>query len=73
MAITTHPGDRRLAPLPVAALMAIGLLGASTVSANAADGSPGITKPTVFAPFNPNAPACTPPGCGQGAGVRAGQ
>jgi ribose transport system substrate-binding protein len=62
MAITTHAAGRGLAPLPLAALMAIGLLG-STVSSSAEDGPPGITKPTVFAPFNPNAPACrAPPG-----------
>ena len=62
MAITTHAAGRGLAPLPLAALMAIGLLG-STVSSGAEDGPPGITKPTVFAAFNPNAPACgAPPG-----------
>jgi len=27
----------------------------------AAEGPPGITAPRVFAPFDPNAPACTPP------------
>ena len=62
MAITTHTAGRGFAPLPLAALMAIGLVG-STVSSSAEDGPPGITKPTVFAPFNPNAPACSaPPG-----------
>jgi ribose transport system substrate-binding protein len=62
MAITTHAAGRRLTPLPLAALMTIGLLG-STVSSSAEDGPPGITKPTVFAPFNPIAPACSaPPG-----------
>ncbi len=62
MATTTHAAGRGLAPLPLAALMAIGLLG-STVSSGAEDGPPGITKPTVFAAFNPNAPACgAPPG-----------
>ena len=62
MATTTHAAGRGLAPLPLAALMAIGLLG-STVSSGAEDGPPGITKPTVFAPFNPKAPACgAPPG-----------
>ena len=29
--------------------------------ANAQDGPPGITTPTVFAPFDPKAPACSPP------------
>jgi ribose transport system substrate-binding protein len=62
MAITTHAACRGLAPLPLAALMAIGLLG-STVASSGEDGPPGITKPTVFAPFNSNAPACSaPPG-----------
>src|SRR6202020_1753162 len=62
MAITIHAAGRRLTPLPLAALMTIGLLG-STVSSSAEDGPPGITKPPVFAPFNPNAPACSaPPG-----------
>lgn len=38
------------------------LLGANTVLA-ANDGPPGITEPTVFAPFNPQAPQCSaPPG-----------
>ena len=60
MAITTHAAGRGLASLPLAALMAIGLLG-STVSSSAKDEPPGITKPTVFAPFNPNAPACSAP------------
>ena len=30
-------------------------------TAHAADGPPGITTPMVFAPFNPGAPACSPP------------
>ena len=38
-------------------------LGASPHRALAQDGPPGITEPTVFPPFDPNAPACTaPPG-----------
>jgi ribose transport system substrate-binding protein len=61
MAINAQPTGRLLATLPVAALFAIGFLGSSTVWSSAEDGPPGITKPTVFAPFNPNAPACTPP------------
>jgi ribose transport system substrate-binding protein len=60
MAITTHGAGRGLAPLPLAALMVIGLLG-STVSSSGEEGSQGITKQTVFAPFNPNAPACSAP------------
>jgi ribose transport system substrate-binding protein len=47
----------------LAALLAAGLLAGSTALSNAQDGAPGITKPTVFAPFDPNAPACAaPPG-----------
>lgn len=42
-------------------LLAFGLLAGGAVSAAAEDGGPGITKQTVFAPFNPNAAACTPP------------
>jgi ribose transport system substrate-binding protein len=42
-------------------LLATGLLAGGTALSSAQDGAPGITKPTVFAPFNPNAPACTPP------------
>ena len=35
----------------------------SPVASMAQDGPPGITVPTVFPPFNPNAPACSePPG-----------
>jgi ribose transport system substrate-binding protein len=45
----------------LATLLATGLLAGSTALSSAQDGAPGITKPTVFAPFNPNAPACTPP------------
>ena len=44
-----------------ATFLAIGLLAISTASSIAQDGPPGITTPTVFAPFNPNAPACSPP------------
>ena len=51
---------QRLA-LPVAELLAIGLFACGTVSSLAQDGPPGITEPTVFAPFDPNAPACSPP------------
>ena len=47
----------------LAALLALGLLAGSTALSNAQDGPPGITTPTVFAPFDPNAPACSaPPG-----------
>jgi len=47
----------------LAALLALGLLAGSTALSSAQDGPPGITTPTVFAPFDPNAPACSaPPG-----------
>jgi ribose transport system substrate-binding protein len=47
----------------LASLLAIGLLAGSAAISFAADGPPGITKKTVFAPFNPAAPACSaPPG-----------
>ncbi len=39
----------------------VGALAAGTVLVSAEDGSPGLTKQTVFAPFDPNAPACSPP------------
>jgi ribose transport system substrate-binding protein len=60
MAPTTHAAGQGLVLLPLAALMVIGLLG-STVSSSGEEGSQGITKQTVFAPFNPNAPACSAP------------
>ena len=44
-----------------AMLLASGLLAGSTAPSTAQDGPPGITTPTVFAPFDPNAPACSPP------------
>ena len=45
-------------------LLAIGLLAGSLRRWSAAqDGPPGITAPTVFPPFDPNAPSCSaPPG-----------
>ncbi|MBL8593820.1 MAG: sugar ABC transporter substrate-binding protein [Devosia sp.] len=47
----------------LAALLALGLLAGSTALSTAQDGPPGITTPTAFAPFDPNAPACSaPPG-----------
>ena len=45
---------------------ACALLAFGVAAAQAQDGPPGITKPTVFAPFNPAAPACSvPPGLGK--------
>ena len=61
MAFTVQHNRPRLAAFSVAALLAAGFLAASTSWSSAEDGPPGLTKPTVFAPFNPNAPACTPP------------
>jgi ribose transport system substrate-binding protein len=47
----------------LATLLTIGFVAAGAAVSAAKDGSPGITKPTVFAPFNPDAPACAaPPG-----------
>jgi ribose transport system substrate-binding protein len=47
----------------LATLLAIGLVAGGAAVSVAKDGPPGITKPTVFAPFNPDAPACAaPPG-----------
>jgi len=50
-----------LSTLPAAALLAFGLMAAGSPGARAEDGPPGITKQTVFPPFNPAAPACKPP------------
>lgn len=61
MAFTVQHNRPRLAAFSVAALLAAGFLAASTSWSSAEDGPSGLTKPTVFAPFNPNAPACTPP------------
>jgi len=61
MSFTVQPVGQRLAALPAAGLLAIGLLTCGTIPSSAEDGPPGITKPTVFAPFDPNAPACSPP------------
>ena len=50
----------------VAVLGVLGALAVTISMANAEDGAPGITTATKFAPFNPNAPACTaPPGLGK--------
>jgi ribose transport system substrate-binding protein len=47
----------------LATLLTIGLVAAGAAVSAAKDGSPGITKPTVFAAFKPDAPACAaPPG-----------
>jgi len=61
MTLRVQSPVRRWARLPAGALIAIGCLACSTALSWADDGPPGITTPTVFAPFNPNAPACKPP------------
>ncbi|MFI0843762.1 sugar ABC transporter substrate-binding protein [Mesorhizobium sp. IMUNJ 23232] len=44
----------------------IGLIAGGATLANAQEGPAGITKQTVFAPFDPNAPGCSaPPGIGK--------
>jgi len=43
--------------LTVAAALTMGLIG----SGAAQDGPPGITRPVVFPPYNPDAPACSQP------------
>ena len=58
MAITAPSRWWGMAALPVAVLLGASLTAAG---ARAEDGPPGITTQTVFAPFDPNAPACTPP------------
>jgi len=55
--------DFRSAVLPAAALLAFAVLATGPFAAKAQDGPPGITEQTKFAPFDPNAPACSaPPG-----------
>jgi hypothetical protein len=67
MAFTALPARRHRAALLVAALLAIGLLGLTATGSQADDGPPGITKQTIFPPFNPAA------GADQGARLRPGQ
>lgn len=38
-----------------------GVLAGGTILASAQNGPAGLTKPAVFAPFDPKAPACSPP------------
>lgn len=45
----------------VTLLGVVGMLAGGTVLASAQDGPAGLTKPAVFAPFDPKAPACSPP------------
>ena len=57
--------NQRAGTARVARVLRVALVSVLCVSAPAfaQDGPPGITAPTVFPPFNRNAPACTaPPG-----------
>ncbi len=60
MTINLRAGFRS-ASLPAAALLAFATLAGGMMPAAAQDGPPGITTPTVFKSFDPNAAACTPP------------
>src|SRR5690348_7574850 len=55
------PERRRLIALPFALALASGILALPMLASAADDGPPGITKQTIFAPFDPKAPACKPP------------
>ena len=71
MAITTHAAGRGLPPLPLAALMAIGLLG-STVSSNAEDGPRHYQANRFCTLQSKRARVQRASGFGQSVGVRAG-
>ena len=60
MTITTR-GRVRSTALSAAAALGFASLAGGIVPATAEDGPPGITEQTVFAPFDPNAPDCSPP------------
>lgn len=60
MTITRHLRVPRTS-LRAGALLATVAIAAGALPAAAQDGPPGITTQTVFAPFDPAAPACTPP------------
>jgi ribose transport system substrate-binding protein len=53
------PGGRRIASIGAASLLAVGL--AAGNAAHATNGAPGITTPTEFPLFDPNAPSCSKP------------
>lgn len=57
----TVPGGGRITSILLMSLLAIGALAGTTAVSAAQDGPPGITEPTVFAPFDPNAPLCQVP------------
>ena len=66
---------RRSWPIaPPVALMTAAMLSGTAAMSFAQDGPPGLTEPTVFAPFDPDAPEMQPAsGFDQGSGLRAGQ
>ena len=51
----------RIGAIQQALLLPLSLLAIGSASSIAQEGPPGITTPTVFAPFNANAPACNVP------------
>lgn len=52
---------KRWSPHPPALLVVAALATGPICSVTAQEGPLGLTKPIVFPPFNPNAPACSPP------------
>lgn len=54
-------GRRRIRPIALMPLLAIGLLASRAALSHAQDGPPGITTPTVFPAFDPSAPSCGKP------------
>lgn len=61
MTTDRHHAMVRRASLPMATLLASMAIAVAGLPVAAQDGPPGITEQTVFAPFDPDAPACTPP------------
>ena len=57
----TFSHRRSLIRSHVMLLLAIGLIPCTSSTLAAQDEPPGITEPTVFPPFDPNAPACNKP------------
>ena len=58
---SVKPDGGRSAPARLALVLVVGLAVGQSPALHAAEGPPGITTPKVFAPFNPNAPACSKP------------
>lgn len=61
MKLGNRMGAAGTCPPRLALVLAGALLLGGTALSVAQDGPPGITEPTVFAPFDPNAPACSAP------------